>query len=497
LYFKCSARSANLTDENINSLQSKLHEKFSFGNDFGDLKPIELSSFDQLPTNTEFVRSKSKFKPVCAIKNHKQKLEMKDEFNLDSFDVLNKGNVLVRATLPGAGKTTNVILWSLKNNKRILAVAPTNALAADIKRKFPEVTSITFCSLLGLIRGKDVEESGKKEFDISEFDIVLIDEIYNLSTNDLYRLKKFMKNNPKAFIAAGDKHQNKPIEDDVSNGDVYNEIIEDLFYNHVQLNHSRRLKTNEEEVLLKLKKDIFETKEFKPLEIMEKYNFQSSKVAKQGEVCAAGRTSEYMNICYYQKLCDNLAKIDSKTKEIYVKERFLIKKPVFQTNFTYKLEFEESKITDILTNKSYVIDEKLLKNFRSTAAFTGHSIQGTTSDKKIIIHNLNSKYITREWLWVAITRATDLKNVYFAKPQNHTSQISMNLQHHVYSDEKKGFENDITEEFIQKMYENQNGICKICLNPIIKHSVDRIDNNYGHTKNNVQLTCLRCNVSRK
>ena len=31
-----------------------------------------------------------------------------------------------------------------------------------------------------------------------------------------------------------------------------------------------------------------------------------------------------MNICYYQKLCDNLAKIDSKTKEIYVKEQFLI-----------------------------------------------------------------------------------------------------------------------------------------------------------------------------
>ena len=73
----------------------------------------------------------------------------------------------------------------------------------------------------------------------------------------------------------------------------------------------------------------------------------------------------------------------------------------------------------------------------------------------------------------------------------------MNIQHHKHTDEKKGFENDITEEFIQKMYENQNGICKICLNPIIKPSVDRIDNNYGHTKNNVQLTCLRCNVSRK
>eukprot|EP01080_Neovahlkampfia_damariscottae_P011732 gene11732-5071_t len=33
-----------------------------------------------------------------------------------------------------------------------------------------------------------------------------------------------------------------------------------------------------------------------------------------------------MNICYYQGLCDKLAKICQDTKEIYVKERFLIKK---------------------------------------------------------------------------------------------------------------------------------------------------------------------------
>ena len=51
-----------------------------------------------------------------------------------------------------------------------------------------------------------------------------------------------------------------------------------------------------------------------------------------------------MNICYYQGLCDKLAKICQDTKEIYVKERFLIKKQVFQTNFTYKLEVVNGSI---------------------------------------------------------------------------------------------------------------------------------------------------------
>ena len=81
-------------------------------------------------------------------------------------------------------------------------------------------------------------------------------------------------------------------------------------------------------------------------------------------------------------------------------------------------------------------------------------------------------------------------------PQN----IKLNFDHHVNSDTQKGLydeKNFITDEFIQKMYNDQNGICKLCLNPIIRPSVDRIDNNYGHTKNNVQLTCLRCNVSKK
>jgi len=39
------------------------------------------------------------------------------------------------------------------------------------------------------------------------------------------------------------------------------------------------------------------------------------------------------------------------------------------------------------------------------------------------------------------------------------------------SDTQKGLydeENFITEEFIQKMYNDQNGICKLCLNPSLK-----------------------------
>ena len=117
--------------------ESNVSNNFSFGDNFGDLKTIEEVTINQLPTNSEFTRREI-LVPSTKQENIKQNLKIKDEFNLDSFDVLNKGDVLVRATLPGAGKTTNIILWALKNKKRILVVAPTNALAADIKKRFED-----------------------------------------------------------------------------------------------------------------------------------------------------------------------------------------------------------------------------------------------------------------------------------------------------------------------------------------------------------------------
>ena len=58
-----------------------------------------------------------------------------------------------------------------------------------------------------------------------------------------------------------------------------------------------------------------------------------------------------------------------------------------------------------------------LKTIRSHFAFsycgTAHSQQGAGIDSTITIIDYKHFSITAEWLWVAITRATELDNVYF------------------------------------------------------------------------------------
>ena len=47
---------------------------------------------------------------------------------------------------------------------------------------------------------------------------------------------------------------------------------------------------------------------------------------------------------------------------------------------------------------------------------TGDSIQGITidnDDSVITIYDWQFFYASREWIWTALTRATNLKNVYF------------------------------------------------------------------------------------
>ena len=44
---------------------------------------------------------------------------------------------------------------------------------------------------------------------------------------------------------------------------------------------------------------------------------------------------------------------------------------------------------------------------------TCHSFQGSSIDDKITILDWRFKFVNRKWLYTAVTRATELKNLYF------------------------------------------------------------------------------------
>jgi len=75
----------------------------------------------------------------------------------------------------------------------------------------------------------------------------------------------------------------------------------------------------------------------------------------------------------------------------------------------------------------------------------------------------------------------------------------------VNDSKRRGIENTITVEIIDKLYERQNGLCfwfNIPMTPskIKKHpqqpSIDRLDRNKGYTEDNIVLCCYSANIGR-
>jgi hypothetical protein len=61
------------------------------------------------------------------------------------------------------------------------------------------------------------------------------------------------------------------------------------------------------------------------------------------------------------------------------------------------------------------------------------------------------------------------------------------------ADKKANRENDLTIEYVENLVKDG---CSYCGDKLIRMTADRIDNNIGHTKENVVAACYRCNMIR-
>jgi len=62
------------------------------------------------------------------------------------------------------------------------------------------------------------------------------------------------------------------------------------------------------------------------------------------------------------------------------------------------------------------------------------------------------------------------------------------------SDKRNGRKGDIDRAFVERLIE---GGCTYCGETSIRMTIDRIDNDKGHMKNNVVPACIRCNYARR
>ena len=162
----------------------------------------------------------------------------------------------------------------------------------------------------------------------------------------------------------------------------------------------------------------------------------------------------------------------------------------------------------------------LKKHFKLPYCSTVHSVQGLSIDEEICIFDCNTPYVDKYFIWTAITRARDLKNVtYFHHSDNEIKRLEesrklqyLKLKINYYKIQDMDAKRDITRDlyidvswFTEAI--NNTDRCSLCNcsyymvldenNTIMCNiSVDRIQNESPHHKENCNLLCIECNCSR-
>ena len=196
------------------------------------------------------------------------------------------------------------------------------------------------------------------------------------------------------------------------------------------------------------------------------------------------------------------------------------------TNYTYNIiSFLKGiyKIKDETNNITYDITTNLMQNnFILEYCRTIDSMQGSSISEKMTIFDLNLPYVSKNHIWVAITRARSLKNlqIFIHDDQEVKSYtyarirqyFNMKIQNYKNQDNKakRDFkaEDYIDENFIFQQQKKTNNKCSYCLKDleifidndnIVKSdlTIDRVDNKLPHIKSNCKICCHHCNVSKK
>ena len=307
-----------------------------------------------------------------------------------------------------------------------------------------------------------------------------------------------------------------------------------MFPNQIVLKYNKRLRTKEDqEKLYQIKKDIFNM-DIDVATTMKKY-FKT--IYKKSEVTSTKNLS-YFNFRgekinkYVQnniiKVPKEAVKIDDSYYyaglELICKKYYKLKNICLYTNYAYILkDITNRKFTVVepVDDVEIKLDINLLKkHFKLPYCSTVHSVQGLSIDEEICIFDCNTPYVDKYFIWTAITRARDLKNVtYFHHSDNEIKRLEesrklqyLKLKINYYKIQDMDAKRDITRDlyidvswFTEAI--NNTDRCSLCNcsyymvldenNTIMCNiSVDRIQNESPHHKENCHLLCIECNCSR-
>jgi hypothetical protein len=131
---------------------------------------------------------------------------------------------------------------------------------------------------------------------------------------------------------------------------------------------------------------------------------------------------------------------------------------------------------------------------------TGHSTQGLSLGDKIYIHDTSSHMATHRWMRTVVSRCRTLDIIIVTNSEGiKSNQVSVKsrIQQHISSDNSAGFVWDqadyVTVADVMSKLKRQRYSCHACAEPLDEDwSIDRLVNALPHLKDNIALSCRRC-----
>jgi hypothetical protein len=384
----------------------------------------------------------------------------------------------------------------------------------------------TYARFLGL-RVDDsagLVETGKA-YECDDVKVFIFDEICALEPSMVNRLSKMMdtlrgRETPPIMMATGDVHQLPPIETfcnkDVDSKAYVRRLVNNLFPVSVRLQVPKRFKgSGDPALVLKITRMLFEEK--RPLsEVRALF-----KTIREADVPDGARFVTYKKDTRY-RLNNSVHKKKYGSLEpfagldiVYNSNTRKQGKEKLIRNYTYTVlkvapheVFIAEKGNDLV---QFALRPSTITNwFTFKHAGTVHSCQGSTYHEPVIVADADFWRVTPEWLYVALTRCSDLSKVFILDTPPRVldeKAIRTQILRHNATDGEDG---GLTVQWWKDALAIQDGQCALCNecmdtpavgvwngNRLHMASIDRINSDGTHTPDNCQLVCQSCNFSKK
>lgn len=555
----------------------KFVEKYNYSQEnkkFGYLKKPSTFDISELPSTkfkSEYPKTTFEFEHDSVMEELSYQMyekeayyTMKNEYDVDEMVELIKNNKSIFINGPaGFGKTYLSLLAIKKLNLKFCVITPDN-----IKKFLQEKegrASKTFHNFTGVRYNQSIPPitngSVKRRFtDENQFDIFLLDEFFMFDVECINQFIRSLHNSNAKVIATGDPYQLKKNRMHEVFGDRAIDLPLYIFDYCIELQVLKRMDLEKDRILYS---EFFTYVKEKNLNAMKQWCHQNLNIVKFDQIPTNvtraithrndaqflidnklhpyHRSSQLMwNVTQFLKVEEesnyktrleewNESKDSYENEKEWKQHRPKVGKIEIKRFQVFDVEEKDDDMVVFTDSINKLFSFSILKKdkekymredrIKLPYSYSCHASQGQTISEPLLIHGINDFFYSKQqqidWLYTAVSRASQFSNIYLLiddafdkkikdkKPKKYEMQVRIkqhkqeDLQAKRITPEKlEKTKTYIDEEWIKNNWVHS---CPHCETPIDKenYSIDRLNNKNIHTKTNCLIVCRSCNNASK